>query len=718
MSRVINKLEGVIKADVNLATEKATIIYDPSVVRLSQIKQAIIKAGYEPLNIEKRKSQTEKIDAQKKVWRELIITFIFTIPLFYIAMGPMVGLPAFPGLDPDQNPVNLTVAQLLLTLPVVYFGRHFYTKGFKTLFKGMPNMDSLIAVGTFAALAYSLYGTIMIFNGHHHYAHHLYYETAAMIIALIKLGKALESRSKGRTTAAIEKLIDLQPKTALVVHGEETLTLPIEEVEVGDVVLIKPGTSIPVDGLVLSGSSTVDESMLTGESLPVDKVVGDKVVGATMNKHGSMTVKVTATNESTVLSKIITMVEEAQGQKAPIARLADIISGYFVPVVIVIAILAFAFWMLAGESLTFSLKIFISILVIACPCALGLATPTAIMVGTGRSASYGVLIKSGEALEQAHQVNRVVLDKTGTITEGKMKVTDIVPYHTSKSSLLAYAASAEKGSEHPLALAIIEMAKEEDVDLLPVTNFQALPGHGLEARVEDKIVKIGSVNMMKQLKIEMDDQWTVHASQGKTPVFVVIDDVLAGYIAIGDTIKKTSKEAIQALKDMGIQVTMITGDQEKTARAIGSQVGVDDILAEVLPEDKSKAVEKLQETGIVAMVGDGINDAPALVKAHVGIAIGSGTDVAIEAADIVLIKNDLMDVVTAIQLSRMTIRNIKQNLFWAFFYNTIGIPIAAGVLTIFGGPLLNPMFAAAAMSLSSVSVVSNALRLKNMKLRR
>lgn len=633
-------------------------------------------------------------------------------------MGPMVGLPPVPGLDHDVNPINLTLAQLFLTLPIVYLGRHFYTKGFKALFKGIPNMDSLIAVGTFAALAYSLYGTVMVLNGFYHYAHQLYYEIAGMIIALIKLGKALESRSKGRTTAAIEKLIDLQPKTALVVHGDETLSLPIEEVEVDDIVLIKPGTSIPVDGIVLSGNTTVDESMLTGESLPVDKTIGDKVVGATMNKHGSMTVKVTATNESTVLSKIITMVEEAQGQKAPIARLADIISGYFVPVVIVIAFLAFGTWMFLGESLTFSLKIFISILVIACPCALGLATPTAIMVGTGRSASYGVLIKSGEALEQAHQVNRVVLDKTGTITEGKMKVTDIVPYHMSRESLLAYAASAEKGSEHPLAVAIIEMAKEENIELLNVSDFKALPGHGLEALVEGKVVKIGSVNMMKQLNIEMDDQWTTHASQGKTPVFVVVDDQLVGYIAIGDTIKKTSKAAIKALKDMGIQVTMITGDQEKTARAIGAQVGVDDILAEVLPEDKSKAVAKLQETGIVAMVGDGINDAPALVKAHVGIAIGSGTDVAIEAADIVLIKNDLMDVVTAIQLSRMTIRNIKQNLFWAFFYNTIGIPIAAGVLTIFGGPLLNPMFAAAAMSLSSVSVVTNALRLKNMKLRR
>jgi len=718
VSRVLNKAQGVIKADVNLTTEKATITYNPSLIRLSEIKQVIKKAGYDPLNIEKQKTTSQKEDLQKKMWRDLILAMVFTIPLFIIAMGPMIGLPAIPGLEGDLYPKRLALVQLALTLPVVYIGRQFYFKGFKTLFKGVPNMDSLIAVGTSAAVLYSMYGTWRIFGGHMHYVHHLYYETAAMIIALIKLGKTLENRSKGRTTAAIEKLIDLQPKTATVLHGDESIELPIEEVEVGDVVLIKPGTSIPVDGLVLSGQSTVDESMLTGESLPVDKGVGSRVVGATMNKHGSMTVEVTSTNEETVLSKIITMVEDAQGQKAPIARMADIISGYFVPVVIAIAILAFGGWMLAGKDFIFSLKIFISILVIACPCALGLATPTAIMVGTGRSASYGVLIKSGEALEQAHQVNHVVLDKTGTITEGKMKVTDVVTYDIERQDLLAYAAAAERGSEHPLAVAILNLAKDEGVASFETHDFKALPGHGLEAKVNDHLIQIGSVNMMKQLQVAMDDQWEAYASQGKTPVFVVIDNKLAGFIAIGDTIKATSKAAIQALQNMGIQVTMITGDHKKTAQAIGDQVGIQNIMAEVLPEDKANSVKALQEDSIVAMVGDGINDAPALVQSHVGIAIGSGTDVAIEAADIVLIKNDLNDVVTAIQLSRMTIRNIKQNLFWAFFYNTIGIPVAAGLLTLFGGPLLNPMFAAAAMSLSSVSVVSNALRLKSIKLRR
>jgi len=708
----------VIKADVNLTTEKATITYKPSIIRLSEMKKAILDAGYEPLNIEKRKTSHEKIDEQKKMWLELVIALAFTIPLFIIAMGPMIGLPTLAFLDGDVYPKRLALVQLLLTIPVIYIGRHFYTKGFKTLFKGMPNMDSLIAVGTSSALLYSIYGTVMIFKGNFHYAHQLYFETAAMIIALIKLGKTLENRSKGRTTAAIEKLIDLQPKTAFVLHGDETIEMPIEEVEVGDIVLVKPGSSIPVDGIVLTGQSTVDESMLTGESLPVDKEEGSKVVGATMNKNGSMTVKVTSTSDQTVLSKIINMVEDAQGEKAPIARLADIISGYFVPVVIGISFLAFSAWMISGESFAFSLKIFISILVIACPCALGLATPTAIMVGTGRSASYGVLIKSGEALEQAHQVTQVVLDKTGTITEGKMKVTDVVLYDMKQSELLAFAAAAEKGSEHPLALAILDLSKKEGVKDLTVSSFKALPGHGLEAMVDEKLVQIGSVNMMKQLNISMDDQWSAYASEGKTPVFVVIDHKLAGFIAIGDTIKESSKSAIEALKAMGIKVTMITGDQEKTAKAIGKLVGIDSILAEVLPEDKAKAVEALQKNSVVAMVGDGINDAPALVKADVGIAIGSGTDVAIEAADIVLIKNDLMDVVTAISLSRMTIRNIKQNLFWAFFYNIIGIPIAAGILTLFGGPLLNPMFAAAAMSLSSVSVVSNALRLKSIKLRR
>lgn len=712
----MNKADGIVSAEVNIATNKATIEYNPNLIRLSEIKARIIKAGYEPLSIEKIKTPSHLEDEQKKMWRDFIIAVVFTLPLLIIAMGPMIGLPAVPGFNPDKNQQNYALIQILLTLPVVYVGKHFYTKGFKALFKRLPNMDSLIAVGTTAAILYSMYATYMIIQGNLHYVHSLYFETAATIITLIKLGKTLEHRSKGRTTAAIEKLIDLQPKTAFVIHGEEILELPVEEVELNDIVLIKPGSSIPVDGVVVEGISSVDESMLTGESLPVEKELDSKVVAASMNKNGSMKVKVTATNENTVLSKIINLVEDAQGKKAPIARLADIISGYFVPVVIGIALIAFASWMISGEDFTFSLKIFISVLVIACPCALGLATPTAIMVGTGRSAEYGVLIKSGEALEQAHKVTKVVLDKTGTITEGKMKVTDVIPYGMSEELLLQYTASAEYGSEHPLAVAVIDRAKEMALELKVVNEFKTLPGQGLEAKMNNDHIQIGNERLMQTLKIDLNDDWIQYASEGKTPVFVVVNKKLAGFIAIGDTLKKSSIKAVKALQSMGIEVTMITGDHRKTAEAIGKKVGISHILAEVLPKDKSEEVKRLQEDGVVAMVGDGINDAPALVQSDVGIAIGSGTDVAIEAADIVLIKNDLMDVVTAIKLSRMTIRNIKQNLFWAFFYNIIGIPVAAGVLYIFGGMLLNPMFAAAAMSLSSVSVVSNALRLKRMKL--
>lgn len=652
------------------------------------------------------------------MWRDFIIAVVFTVPLLYVAMGPMIGLTIPSIISAEESPINFALIQLLLLIPVLYVGRAFYTKGFKALFKRIPNMDSLIAVGTTAAIIYSAYATLMIFNGNHMYAHSLYFETAATIITLIKLGKTLESSSKGRTTAAIEKLIDLQPKRALVLHDGEEIELPVEEVEIGDVVLIKPGSSIPVDGVVIAGESTIDESMLTGESLPVDKTIGSKVVAASINKHGSMKVEVTATIENTVLSKIINLVEEAQGRKAPIARLADIISGYFVPVVIGLSILAFSVWMIAGEDLSFSLRIFISILVIACPCALGLATPTAIMVGTGRSAEHGVLIKSGEALEQAHKIDTIVLDKTGTITEGKMKVTDVITYDFSEEQLIHIAASSENGSEHPLAVAVTEYAKENKVKISEVTGFKALPGMGIEAKLENLKIMIGNEKLMRDLKVidQIDKSWEKYASEGKTPIFVLVNDKIVGFIAVGDTIKTTSFEAIKALKKMGIKVAMITGDNHKTAAAIGKEVGIDTILSEVMPKDKSDEVKRLQEFGIVAMVGDGINDAPALVQSDVGIAIGSGTDVAIEAADIVLIKNDLMDVVTAIKLSRMTIRNIKQNLFWAFFYNTIGIPVAAGLLYPFTGLLLNPMLAAAAMSLSSVSVVTNALRLKSIKL--
>lgn len=713
----MNKAEGVVSAEVNIATNKATIEYNPSVIRLSELKRIITKAGYTPLDIEQRVEVSKGEEEEKRLWKEMKIAALFTVPLLIIAMGPMMGIPLPKVISPEHNLSAFALIQMLLTIPVVYVGKHFYTKGFKALFRRLPNMDSLIAIGTSAAVIYSLYATVMIILGDMHFMHSLYYESAATIITLIKLGKTLEHRSKGKTTAAIEKLIKLQPKRAMVLQGDDFIEMAIEEIEIGDVVFIKPGDAIPVDGEVIDGSSSVDESMLTGESLPIEKSVGSKVVAASMNKHGNMKVRVTTSHDKTVLSNIIQLVEDAQGKKAPIARLADIISGYFVPVVIVIALISFIAWFVGTSDLEFSLRIFIAILVIACPCALGLATPTAIMVSTGRSAEYGVLIKSGEALEQAHKIEMVVLDKTGTITEGKMKVTD-VESSIDEKTLLSYVASAEMGSEHPIATAIVDYAKSEAVELKEISNFKALPGYGLEASLDGKLLEIGNERLMREIGAmdQVTHQWEKYASQGKTPIFVAIDKQFVGFIAVGDTLKSTSKEAIQSLKEMGIKVAMITGDHQTTAEAIAKEVGIDEVKAEVLPKDKSEAVKSFQENYLTAMVGDGINDAPALVQSDVGIAIGSGTDVAIEAADVVLIKNDLSDVVSAIKLSRKTIRNIKQNLFWAFFYNVIGIPVAAGVLHLFDGPLLNPMIAAAAMSLSSVSVVSNALRLRSMKI--
>lgn len=584
-------------------------------------------------------------------------------------------------------------------------------------------MDSLVAIGTLAAFLYSLYTTLQIANGQiqgmHH--HQLYYESAGIIIALILLGKYLESKSKGKTSEAIKKLMGLQPKTAIVLVDGKEVETPIEEVEIGDILLVKPGTKIPVDGVVIEGYTSVDESMLTGESIPVEKNVGSKVTGASINKNGVIKFKAEKIGGDTALAQIIKLVEDAQGTKAPIAKLADTVSGYFVPIVIAIAVVASLLWFLiGGKDIVFVLTIFISVLVIACPCALGLATPTAIMVGTGKGAENGILIKGGEALESAHKVNTVIFDKTGTITEGKPKVTDIVLNNNVKEEyLIKIASSAEKGSEHPLGEAIVKYGEEKNIKFEKVDNFKAIPGAGIQVTINDESILLGNRKLMNDNNIKLGDleeKSNVLASQGKTPMYIAVDGNLSGIIAVADVVKESSKKAIEILHDMGIKVAMVTGDNAKTANAIANQVGIDMVLAEVLPEDKSKEVEKLQNQGkFVAMVGDGINDAPALAKADIGIAIGSGTDVAIESADIVLMKSDLIDVPTAIKLSHETIKNIKQNLFWAFGYNTIGIPVAAGILYVFGGPLLNPMIAAAAMSLSSVSVVSNALRLKNFK---
>lgn len=726
IERVLGKKEGVLRALVNLATEKATVEYDPQKIRLSAIKKAIEDLGYKALSIEKRTVDEDKIRKEKEIrslWRRFIVSAAFSVPLLYLAMAPMISWLPFPipgFLEPMQYPLNYALAQIILVIPVIIAGRRFYTVGFKALVQRSPNMDTLIAIGTTAAIVYSLYSTYQIAMGHVHAVEGLYFESAGVIITLILLGKSLEAVSKGKTSEAIKKLMGLAPKTAIVIQDGKETEIPIDEVEIGDVILVKPGEKIPVDGEIIEGHTAVDESMLTGESIPVDKKTGDKVYAATINTNGMIRFKATRVGSDTALAQIIKLVEDAQGSKAPIAKLADVVAGYFVPVVVAIAVIAFAAWLISGQTLGFALTIFISVLVIACPCALGLATPTAIMVGTGKGAEYGILIKSGEALEVTHKINTIVFDKTGTITEGKPEVTDIITADgVSREQLLQIAASGEKGSEHPLGRAIVRKAEQENLELLKVERFEAIPGQGIEVVIENKNVLIGNKKLMDERGIsltELGGQSDGLADEGKTPMYVAVNSRLSGIIAVADVVKASSVKAIKKLQSMGIETVMITGDNRKTAEAIARQVGIDRVLAEVLPQDKSNEVKKLQAEGKkVAMVGDGINDAPALVQADIGIAIGSGTDVAMESADIVLMKSDLMDVPTAIHLSRSTIRNIKENLFWAFGYNVAGIPIAAGVLYLFGGPLLNPMISAAAMSLSSVSVLTNALRLKRFK---
>ncbi len=712
VERATKKLDGVENASVNIATEKANIEYDSSKVKLSQIKSAIEKAGYSIIEEKKEalvdEDKIRKEKEMKTLFTKFIIAVGFSIPLFYIAMGPMISKPFGPWrvpsiIDPMMNPLNYALIQMILVIPVMMAGYKFYINGFKSLINKNPNMDTLVAIGTSAAFLYSVYTTFKIATttrevGHGH--HQLYFESAGIIIALILLGKYLESRSKGKTGEAIKKLMGLQPKTALIIKGNQEVEIPIDEVEVGDIIIVKPGSKIPVDGIVVEGHTSVDESMLTGESIPVEKNVGDNVTGASINKNGVIKFRAEKVGSDTALAQIIKLVEDAQGKKAPIAALADTVSGYFVPAVIIISLVSAALWFIVGnKDLEFVLTIFISVLVIACPCALGLATPTAIMVGTGKGAENGILIKGGEALELAHKVDTVIFDKTGTITEGKPTVTDIITTNNvDERYLLQLASSAE---------------------IKKVENFKAIPGHGIEVTIDGDIVLLGNKKLMNDKNIDLGDLESKSdelASLGKTPMYIVVDNTLCGIIAVADTVKENSKKAIEKLHEMGIKVAMVTGDNKKTADAIAKEVGIDIVVSEVLPRDKSNEVKKLQEKGkFVAMVGDGINDAPALAQADIGIAIGSGTDVAMESADIVLMKSDLIDVPTAIKLSHETIKNIKQNLFWAFGYNTIGIPIAAGLLYIFGGPLLNPMFAAAAMSLSSVSVVTNALRLKNFK---
>ncbi len=727
IEKVTGKLDGVVEANVNYATEKLTISFEPSKVRVSDIKKAIEKAGYkafeEETSIDSDKERKEK--EIKILWHKFVISAIFTIPLLVISMGHMFGekvgfkLPEF--IDPMVHPLFFGFAQLFLVIPVMMAGHKFFTIGYSSLFKRSPNMDSLIAIGTSAAFLYGLFAIYQIYGGNVDYAYDLYFEAAGVIITLIMLGKYLEAVTKGKTSEAIKKLMGLAPKTAIIFRDDKEIEISIDEVEVGDIIIVKPGEKMPVDGEVIEGITSVDESMLTGESMPVEKNIGDKIIGASINKNGSIKYKATRVGKDTALAQIIKLVEDAQGSKAPIAKMADIISGYFVPVVISIAILsALAWYFFAGETGVFALTIFISVLVIACPCALGLATPTAIMVGTGKGAEYGVLIKSGVALETAHKIKTIVFDKTGTITEGKPKVTDIVVADgITEDYLLQLAASAEKGSEHPLGEAIVKGAEDKGLELKKLDFFRAIPGHGIEVRMDGQGILLGNRKLMVESNIslanleETSDQL---AGEGKTPMYVAIEGKMAGIVAVADTVKENSKKAIEQLHRMGIEVAMLTGDNQRTAAAIAKQVGIDRVLAEVLPQDKANEVKKIQAEGRkVAMVGDGINDAPALAQADIGIAIGSGTDVAMESADIVLMRSDLMDVPTAIQLSKKTITNIKQNLFWAFGYNTLGIPVAMGILYLLGGPLLNPIIAAAAMSFSSVSVLLNALRLKGFK---
>ena len=730
----VSSLPEVSAASVNLATEVLSVTYQPGAINEETICQAVAEAGYQAqvladqagasqaqIQQEADQAAQAKANHQAALWRRFWQSAIFALPLLCLAMAEMVGLTLPTWLSHRGGGQLFVSLQLALTLPILWLGRSFFLNGFKHLVKGHPNMDSLVALGTSAAVAYSLYSSIQVWLGNHHAAMSLYYESAGVILTLVTLGKYFEARSKGQTSAAIQALIKLAPQEAQVLRDGQEVTLPLDQVQVGDLVRVRPGQKIPVDGRVVEGQSWVDESMLTGESLPVAKKVGDQVVGASLNQQGSLIVETNKVGQDTTLAQIIHLVQAAQGSKAPIAQLADRVSAVFVPVVMTLALVAgLAWYLIGGQSWAFALTISIAVLVIACPCALGLATPTAIMVGTGKGAEQGILIKSGTALEMAHQVNAVVLDKTGTLTQGQPQVTDVLPLTGwTSDQLLALAAAAEVNSEHPLGQAIVAGARERDLALPEVTDFQSLTGFGIQVRVDQVTYYLGNRRLMQEQGLDLDqadDQAAALAAGGKTPIYVANEYELLGLIAVADPLKETSPEAVRRLKAMGLQVIMLTGDNAKTAQALAAEAGIDQVISDVLPADKAQVVADLQAKGLkVAMVGDGINDAPALAQADVGLAIGRGTDVAIESADMVLMGSDLTSVATAIKLSQATIRNIKENLFWAFAYNVLGIPVAMGVLHLFGGPLLNPMLAGAAMSFSSVSVIVNALRLRRFK---
>ena len=724
VEKVVRDLPGVKEANVNLATEKMMVQFNPKEADVQKIMETVSLAGYQAILINDEEDVLEKTAMKKEKQLQSLkvrawVSGVFAIILLYIAMGEMIGLPLPQILQPMEHPIVFSVTQLILVTPILWVGRSYFVNGFKALIRKHPNMDSLVALGTSAAILYSVWSTIRILSGEYHYVMHLYVESAAVILAFITVGKYFETLTKGRTSQAIQSLVALSPKVATVIRDGKEVEVPVEELQVGEVVFVRPGEKIPVDGVILSGESFVDESMITGESVPVFKKEGSKVVGATLNTTGSFQVEVSQVGKDTTLSQIIRLVEEAQGSKAPIAAIADRVAGIFVPIVMGLSLLAGLYWgLIGGESFEFVVTVMISVLVIACPCALGLATPTAIMVGTGFGAKRGILIKSSAALEEAGHVGVVLLDKTGTITNGKPKVVDIQVFNDySKEEVLKVAASIEKHSEHPLGKAIVEEAEKQEFEVLPIEQFQSISGMGIQGIVDGKEVLLGNHLLLQNKEIAVDDFNTVIdevASQGQTAMFVAIQKQVAGIIVVADTIKVTSKEAIQQMKALGLQVRMVTGDHEKTAKAIANEVGIETVYSQVLPNEKASVVEQLLEEGYqVAMVGDGINDAPALAKATVGIAIGSGVDVAIETADMVMMQDDLRLVAKTIQLSKMTMMTIKENLFWAFIYNVIGIPVAMGVLHFFGGPLLSPMIAGAAMSFSSVSVVLNALRLNH-----
>ncbi len=700
----LRRLKGVSSANVNFATENAMVEFNEKIVSEEKIHRTIENLGYKAIKVYEEETKDREKEARDKEVRGIkisfIISLIFSIPVFILSFPEIFNIMV----------LNQNVILLLLAAPVQFIvGYRFYKGTFFALKARSANMDTLVAVGTSAAYFYSVLVTLVP-----NFGNYVYFDTSAVLITFITFGKWLEAITKGKASESIKKLIGLQPKTATVIRNGEELQIPIKNVVVGDVIIVKPGQKIPVDGIVVNGSSSIDESMVTGESIPIEKKKGDKVIGATMNKHGSFKFKATKIGKDMVLSQIIKLVEDAQGSKAPIQRLADKVSSYFVPAVIIIAIASFLFWLVSGQNFIFSLSIFISVLIIACPCALGLATPTAIMVGTGKGAENGILIKSAEALENAHKITTVVFDKTGTLTKGKPEVTDIISFGTSSNEVLKYATIAEKGSEHPLAEAIINKAR--GMKIPDAKSFKAIPGYGILAKYNKSII-FGNRNLMKKYKISIDsfeEKISDLENQGKTVMILALNKKVTGLIAVADTLKEFSKEAVKKLHKMNKEVIMITGDNKRTADAIAKQLGIDYALAEVLPSDKEREIEKLQKDNkIVAMVGDGINDAPALARADIGIAIGAGTDVALETGQIILMKNDLRDVITAIDLSNYTIKKIKQNLFWAFFYNSIGIPIAAGLLYPFTGFLLNPMVAGAAMAFSSVSVVSNSLLMRN-----